>query len=73
MANYFDTKNAREIARAALLANPTKHTDPKWGGGSISKANLWITATADMEGVRLDDPRVALARRWLGMFSNCTA
>lgn len=73
MANYFDTMNAKEIARAAIRASPTKHTHPEHGGGSISKANLWITTTADMEGVRLDDPRVARARQWLEMFSFCTA
>jgi hypothetical protein len=64
---YFDTMNAQQIARAALRANPNG-----LGGGSISKANLWITSTADMEGVKLDDQRVERARRWLEMFSFCT-
>lgn len=31
----------------------------------MSAANLWLTATADMEGVALSDSRVERARQWL--------
>lgn len=68
MADYYESLNAQQLAHEALRRTGLNEN----GGGSISKANGWLTMTADIEGVKLDDPRVSRARKWLEIQSYCT-
>lgn len=66
--NYFDM-NAQQLAHAAArnsVEGPTFELGKKpMKGFSMARANLWLTATADLEGVSLSDSRVERARNWL--------
>lgn len=61
---YFDM-HPLLIARAAMAAS-------RKSNNNRIEADLWITGTADMEGVSLNDERVAQARYWLQVESSGT-
>lgn len=74
---YFDTMNAQQISHAAHLATAKGPTfvlaGRRYRSPDKHAAQLWITSTADMEGVALSDPRVARARQWANMVSAVAA
>lgn len=69
---YFEM-DAQRVAHAAARASQIGPTFRLGGRDmrsfSVERAQLWITATADMEGVPLSDPRVARARAWVPIIS----